>query len=122
MGWRALECMRAFSHPASIVVRESPASTRVGGIKGRSKRLCERVRYVSVPRERAYGHVQGERVADLSAVRRGHPRRRHHRVLRAESWGDRRGDRILVRECWVGPKESVRGGVKYRVALGESPD
>ena len=46
-----------------------------------------------------------------------HRRRRHLRTLRSPRYGDRVGERILVRECWVGPREVEHRGRRYRVRL-----
>jgi hypothetical protein len=47
----------------------------------------------------------GAIIGDNSALRTAHARRAHFRVLRSEKWGASIGRRIMVRACWVGPKE-----------------
>ncbi|MCP4180127.1 MAG: hypothetical protein GY756_20375, partial [bacterium] len=46
-----------------------------------------------------------------------HERRRHLRVLRAESWGDRQGDVVNVKASWVGKSENIVGKKIYKVRL-----
>lgn len=49
--------------------------------------------------------------------RRPHERRRHWRHLRSDYYTRKRGEKILVPACWVGPSESVVGQRRYRVRL-----
>ena len=53
------------------------------------------------------GVERGAMVADNSCVKTAHSRRAHFRVLRSEKWGASMGKRIMVRACWVGPKEWI---------------
>jgi hypothetical protein len=50
---------------------------------------------------------QGATVADNSCLKTAHSRRAHFRILRSEKWGASIGKRIMVRACWVGPKEWI---------------
>lgn len=49
--------------------------------------------------------------------RRPHERRRHWRQLHSEFFTHKRGEKILVPACWVGPSEAVVGQRRYRVRL-----
>jgi hypothetical protein len=46
-----------------------------------------------------------------------HERRRHWRHLQSEFYTRKRGEKVLVPACWVGPSEAVTGQRRYRVRL-----
>lgn len=109
----------AINSPANIIVERVEAVTemlrRKDG-KGRPK-VRQRVRLLVLPRAKAYELVSGDKTA-LGAQRAAHARRRHWRMLRSPRYREeKRGTRICVRECWVGPTERVEGNVRYRVRL-----
>lgn len=49
--------------------------------------------------------------------KRPHERRRHWRHLQSEFYTKKRGEKVLVPVCWVGPSEAVAGQRRYRVRL-----
>lgn len=111
------ELMLANRDPQLFVLEQSPLKTREPK-KGRILRSPDRSRYVMLNPEAI------RRVLGLKAPAEGgpggrlpHERRRHWRTLQSERFTHRRGERILVEACWVGPSETVVGKTHYRVRL-----
>jgi hypothetical protein len=60
----------------------------------------------------------GSVIRDTTKQLTAHSRRAHFRILKSEKWGVNVGKKILVRACWVGPKEWIDAESKqiYRIA------
>lgn len=109
----------AINSPANIVVKKESSESIVSVNRKGKRRMKSRksVRYLVLPRQEAYRLVTGDRSAE-GIKRAAHARRRHWRTLRAERFKEeKRGTRVCVRECWVGPRERVDGDVRYKVCL-----
>jgi len=52
--------------------------------------------------------------------RRAHTRRGHWRTLRSEHFV-RQGERVWVRQAWIGPREWIHDGQRYRVLMPAVP-
>lgn len=109
----------AINSPANIVVRQD--SKEMVMVKDRGGRRHpeqrKRTRYLVLPRKEAYRLVTGDK-SETGQQRAAHARRRHWKTLRAERYKEeKRGTRVMVRECWVGPRERVDGDTRYKVCL-----
>lgn len=114
--------------PSVFILEEAPQSwirheIRHGGYRracqhGRLRASFERPVY-RVLRARHVRERMGTSLPGASGtgVRRPHERRGHWRLLRAERFVNKRGQRVWVRPSWVGPVESRRGNRRYRVVL-----
>ncbi len=86
--------------------------------KGRILRSHDRPRYVMLKPD-AIRKIMGVKTPAENGPggRSPHERRRHWRTLKSEKFTHKRGERILVEACWVGPSEAVVGKTRYRVRL-----
>lgn len=124
----ALQEACALCDPETFILEEAPLSwvrreQRDGGyeramarcgLRGSHERPVYRVLKPRHARER-----MGIEAPDdvLHGARRPHERRGHWRLLKAERFTKKRGQRVWVSPCWVGPSQSVRGNRRYRVVL-----
>lgn len=111
------ELMLINRNPEYFILEQSPVKVRQTK-KGRITRSPDRPRFVPLKPDTI------RRIMDVKTPvengpggRRPHERRRHWRLLNSERFTHKRGQRILVEACWVGPSESVVGKTRYRVRL-----
>jgi hypothetical protein len=108
----------AINSPLNIVVEKAYSEHALQ--RGRNGKqttfLHKRKRLIVLPRKTAYRVVTGD-TSEESDSRASHVRRRHWRTLRSEVFTKKQGERIQVKECWVGPKERVEGNTRYTVRL-----
>ena len=110
-----VEQLRLINLPSHMIVEERPAKVR----PPRSKlipRVHERPRYTLL----RPGHIRRRYPGFAKAAQgspRAHERRRHLRLLSNERYVNKRGQRIVVSACWVGPTEYSAGRRTYRVLL-----
>lgn len=109
-----------FNSPDVIVVRASGESIVAGEDrrKGHIPRSHERIRYMAIPHKKVLRIMRPDGAADPVPLAHGHPRRAHWKELLSPRFTHKLGQRVRVRETWVGPKSVVRQGVKYEVFLG----
>ncbi len=110
-----IEQLRLINLPSHMIVEDRPAKVR----PPRSKlipRAHERPRYTLLKP----GHIRRRYpgfTRDTHGSPRAHERRRHLRLLSSERYVNKRGQRIVVSGCWVGPTEYSTGKRTYRVLL-----
>jgi hypothetical protein len=110
------ELMLINRNPEYFILEQSPLKARQTK-KGRITRSPDRSRYVPLKPD-AIRKTMGLKLPENQAkIKRPHERRRHWRQLKAERYTHKRGQRVLVEACWVGPSESVVGKTRYRVRL-----
>lgn len=119
----ALAVIERITEPSQFIVEEAPLSVPIEGpwVEGDyAAPAAARPRY---------------RLLDLGATKRilrsnenlepmgeakhntPHERRAHWKELRSERFRFKRGQRVLVRACWVGSTERIEGQTRYRVLL-----
>lgn len=110
-----VEQLRLINLPSHMIVEERPARLRPPQSK-LIPRAHERPRYTLLTpgliRRRYPGFGGGTHGSP-----RTHERRRHLRLLSSERFVNKRGQRIVVAACWVGPTEYAAGRRTYRVLL-----
>lgn len=111
------ELMLANRDPQLFVFEQTPLRSREPK-KGRILRSPDRPRYVMLQPE-AIRKIMGLQIPAEGGQggRQPHERRRHWRTLQSERFTHKRGERILVEACGVGPAETVVGKTHYRVRL-----
>ena len=111
------ELMLANRDPQLFVFEQTPLKAREPK-KGRILRSPDRPRYVMLQPE-VIRKIMGLQFPAEGGQggRQPHERRRHWRTLKSERFTHKRGERILVEACWVGPSETVVGKTHYRVRL-----
>lgn len=108
-----LRLVEVANSPANWIVQVTDEKARP--VKRRGKRTNEkRTRYIVVP-DRDLDRVLRLPGNGEASKKRGHRRRAHYRRLTAERYRLRRGERVMVRESWIGPKKASYGGETYRV-------
>jgi hypothetical protein len=110
-----IEQLRLINLPSHMIVEERPAKVRPPQSR-LIPRVHERPRYTLLKpgliRRRYSGFAGGTHGSP-----RVHERRRHLRLLSSERYINKRGQRIAVSACWVGPTEYSAGRRTYRVLL-----
>lgn len=110
-----VEQLRLINLPSHMIVEERPAKVRPPHSR-LIPRVHERPRYTLLKpghiRRRYPGFAGGTHSSP-----RVHERRRHLRLLSSERYINKRGQRIAVSACWVGPTEYSAGRRTYRVLL-----
>lgn len=110
------ELMLVNSNPEYFIFEQSPENPRAAK-KGRITRSPDRPRYVPLKPD-AIRKMMGLKTPESQgATRQPHERRRHWRQLKSERFTHKRGQRILINACWVGPSEALVGKTRYRVRL-----
>lgn len=110
------ELMLVNGDPEYFIFEQSPLKPRPTK-KGRITRSPDRPRYIPLKPD-AIRKTMGLKSPEGQGVtRRPHERRRHWRQLNSERYTHKRGQRVLVEACWVGPSEAVVGKTRYRVRL-----
>lgn len=105
-----------FNSPANLVIRRQRPGGAIRALPKIAMRSNQRPRYIVLPRKEAVRFMRQDLPeAERRRLKGGHPRRRHWRTLRAERFRHKRGKRIVVKECWVGPRTIIREGVQYTV-------
>lgn len=100
--------------PANWIVKVTDEHARI--VKRRGKKTKQqRMRYIVVPDRSLDRVIRASSGAGDFIERSPHRRRAHYRRLSSPRYRLRRGERILVKESWVGPRESVHGGERYTV-------
>lgn len=100
--------------PANWVVRVTDEHARV--VKRRGKKATDRrSRLIVVPDRELDKVIRRSSDASDFIEKSPHRRRAHYRRLNSEFYRLKRGQRILVKESWVGPKEATHDGCHYRV-------
>jgi hypothetical protein len=111
------ELMLANRDPKLFVFEQTPLKAREPK-NGRILRSPDRPRYVVLQPEVIRKIMGLQNPAEIGqGGRQPHERRRHWRSLQSERFTHKRGERILVEACWVGPSEAVVGKTHYRVRL-----
>jgi hypothetical protein len=109
-----LSLIETANSPANWIVRVSDEQARV--VKRRGKRTKEnRTRYIVVPDRDLDKVLRRSNDASDFIEKAPHRRRAHYRRLDSPRYRLKRGQRIFVKESWVGPKEAVIGSEKYTV-------
>jgi len=111
---RGLILLETANSPANWVVRVIDEHARVVK-RGGKKRREKRSRYIVVP-DRSLDRVL--RIPNEGGDHIGrapHRRRAHWRRLDSPRFRLKRGQRVLVRESWVGPRKATHGGEHYEV-------
>lgn len=84
--------------------------------KGKIARSDQRERYIVLTKEAIERCVRTPNPENAGTpLHLGHRRRAHWATLRHERYRFRRGQRVFVKACWVGPEEIEYGHEKYRV-------
>lgn len=110
-----VEQLRLINLPSHMIVEERPAKVRPPQSR-LIPRVHERPRYTLLKP----GHIRRRYpgfAGDTHSSPRVHERRRHLRLLSSERYINKRGQRIAVSACWVGPTEYSAGRRTYRVLL-----
>ena len=112
-GW-TLAMLETANSPANWVVRVSEEHARV--VKRRGKKVKEkRTRLIVVPDRDLDKVIKQSSGASDYIEKSPHRRRAHYRRLMSPRYRLKRGQRIFVKESWIGPKEAMYGGEKYEV-------
>lgn len=110
------ELMLINSDPEYFIFEKSPDKPRKSKA-GRITRSPDRPRYIPLKPD-AIRKMMGLMTPESQgATRQPHERRRHWRQLKSERFTHKRGQRILIDACWVGPSEALVGKTRYRVRL-----
>lgn len=110
----ALLLIEKANSPANWVVEVKDEHARI--VKRAGKKVEQvRTRYIVVPDRDLNRVVRLPNEGGDLIERAPHRRRAHWRRLNSERYRFKRGQKVLVKESWVGPKESVHGGERYTV-------
>jgi len=110
----ATRAIEQANSPANWVVKVVDEHARV--VKRQGKRTKERrTRYIVVPDRDLDRVLRLPNEGGDYIERAPHRRRAHYRRLTSQRYRLKRGQRVFVKESWVGPKESIHGGERYEV-------
>lgn len=86
---------------------------------GKIPRSAERPRYILVSHDEIERVIRDPNPANEGVFkdRRPHRRRAHSKLLSSEKFTWKRGQRVHVKACWVGPEQAEYGGERYTVCL-----
>ena len=113
-GLHAFALIQTANSPANWVVRVTDEHARV--VKRLGKKVEERrSRLIVVPDRELDRVIKRPQGASDFIEKAPHRRRAHFRRLDSPRFRLKRGQRVLVRESWIGPKESTHGGEHYEV-------
>jgi hypothetical protein len=115
----AARAIEQANSPANWIVRVEDERARVVKRRGR-KRAEQRVRYIVVPDRDLDRTLRLPNEESDHIERAPHRRRAHYRRLSSPRFRLKRGQRVLVRASYVGPREASYGGERYTV-LTELP-
>jgi hypothetical protein len=110
------ELMLINRNPEYFILEQSPLKTRQTK-KGRITRSPDRSKYIPLKPDAIRKTMGLKQPENQNNTKRPHERRRHWRQLKSERYTHKRGQRVLVEACWVGPSEAVVGKTQYRVRL-----
>jgi len=110
------ELMLLNNSPEYFIFETAPAKPRKVK-RGRITRSPDRPRFVPLKPDEIRKTMGLKDEPGQKGTRRPHERRRHWRVLKSERYTKKRGQRVLVEACWIGPSEAVVGKKRYRVRL-----
>lgn len=101
----------------AFVLENTPLRPRAAKA-GRITRSHDRPVYTLLRPEQIRRRLGLKAPADGSGgARCPHERRRHWRHLQSAYYTHKRGEKVLVPACWIGPSEAVVGQRRYRVRL-----
>jgi hypothetical protein len=102
--------------PETFIFESAPATPRKTK-SGRITRSPDRPRFIPLKPNEIRATMGIKEEPGQKGSRRPHERRRHWRTLKSERYTHKRGQRVLVDACWIGPSEAVVGKRRYRVRL-----
>lgn len=109
-----LSKMEEANSPANWVVRVTDEVARVVKRGGKTTKE-KRTRLIVVP-DRDLDRVIRQPNPDSDIIERApHRRRAHYRRLCSPRFRLKQGQRVYVKESWIGPKEAIHGGEHYEV-------
>lgn len=103
--------------PRAHLIEERPRKEREPGSK-KIPRPADRPRMILIAPEdvtTVYSHSKSE--SEKLRSMRPHARRGYSKLLLHERYKEKRGQRIRVRPCWVGPGEWENNGKRYRIIV-----
>lgn len=110
------ELMLINRNPEYFILEQSPLKARQTK-KGRITRSPDRARYIPLRPDAIRKTMGVMQPVNQTNIKQPHERRRHWRQLNSERYTHKRGQRVLVEACWVGPSEAIVGKTQYRVRL-----
>lgn len=118
-GWAiGVGCLYTINSPKKWIVSREHIHARPVQ-KGKIARSDQRVRFIIVSEDEIERVIRDPNPANVGvyADRRPHRRRAHSHLLKSERFTWKRGQRVFVKACWVGPETAEYGGERYRVML-----
>jgi len=110
----AFGLIQTANSPANWVVRVTDEHARV--VKRRGKKVEEkRSRLIVVPDRELDRVIRSPSVGSDFIEKAPHRRRAHFRRLLSPRFRLKRGQRVFIKESWIGPKEATHGGEHYEV-------
>lgn len=101
--------------PSNWVVKRENITARPVP-KGAIPRSDQRPRYIVVSNDEIHRVIRDPNPENAGTVK-PHRRRAHSKLLKSEKFTWKRGQRIFVKACWVGPEQAEYGGERYKVCL-----
>ena len=103
--------------PGNVVLKQSPSKSKCGG-KSVEWRLA-REHYLIVGKKEAVQCREGQCAPTEAQIARGaHYRKSYYRLLRSPVFRHKRGQKVRVKDTWVGPEEWIGlDGKCYKVIL-----
>lgn len=112
---RACYLLEKANSPANWVVQVVDEHARIQKARKKKNAPPLRERYIVVPDRDLDRVLRIPNEGGDTIERRGHRRRAHYRRLTSPRYRLKRGQRVLVRESWIGPQEAVHEGCRYTV-------
>ncbi len=119
--WASLGQLLAINSPSRMIVSGEPLKPFKPKKRGMIPRTRHRTTYTTMTIGQIRKNLGLAKATDDQTGRQltaAHYRRAHLRTLRSVSkYGDRVGERVKVRGCWVGPRSTVKNGRRYTVLI-----
>lgn len=109
------QALQLVNSPGNWIVKRENVTARPVQ-KGRVPRSDQRPRYIVVSDKEIERVIRDPNPANVGTVR-PHRRRAHSHLLKSERFTWKRGQRVFVKACWVGPETAEYGGERYSVCL-----
>lgn len=110
--------LEVINSPTNWIVKREHVTARPIE-RGKIARSDQRPRYILVSHDEIERVIRDPNPANEGVFkdRRPHRRRAHSKLLSSEKFTWKRGQRVHVKACWVGPEQAEYGGERYTVCL-----
>lgn len=110
------QALQLINSPSRWIIKREDVMARPVYPHGPIPRAHQRPRYIVVSDKEIERVIRDPNPANVGTVR-PHRRRAHSHLLKSERFTWKRGQRVFVKACWVGPESAEYGGERYSVCL-----